>query len=597
MSAEAGDVYLCTPTTERGSKVFLSAGPKGKDFIYVRGNVVVVREAATPLKGFVYTEHPCKATAAAYAPSGNYICSGDEKGNVRIWDTTQEERKTKYEYRPLGGKISDVVWTEDSKRIVVGGDGSDTYARPFLWDSGSSCGDLAGAHIKKVNAVAMKMQRPYRVVTASEDYTVAFCHGPPFKKQAELKEAAGKYVNGVAYADDGSVFASCDAGGRVFIYDGKEGTFKGELKDGDSAHKGGVYGVSFGPTGQLMTASADKTVKIWDVAGMKLENTITIGTDLGAQQLGCLWMGEHLISVGLDGNINMLDAAGSAPKSVIQGHQSNVTALALDGAQYFAGGNDGSVCRVDQATSASTRLGNPHKTEVTDCIIDGDNLVTIGMDDNICFTPKGADALGAGTKLDSQPRCLAQAGGLVVVAASGHVFLFKGGNKVFTENISYEALACSISPNGAQVAIGGSDNKVHTYKVSGDTLVEDKVIDRKGPVLAVAYSPDGAWLASGDGNRQVIVYETGGYEAKYMRWKYHTSKITCLAWAPNSNQLASGSLDTNIFVWNMADELKRIKITAAHPVNNITALEWKDDNTLFSSGFDGCVRTFKVTSF
>ena len=46
MSAEAGDVYLCTPTTERGSKVFLSAGPKGKDFIYVRGNVVVVREAA-----------------------------------------------------------------------------------------------------------------------------------------------------------------------------------------------------------------------------------------------------------------------------------------------------------------------------------------------------------------------------------------------------------------------------------------------------------------------------------------------------------------------------------------------------------------------
>ena len=154
-----------------------------------------------------------------------------------------------------------------------------------------------------------------------------------------------------------------------------------------------------------------------------------------------------------------------------------------------------------------------------------------------------------------------------------------------------------MSPNGAQVAVGGADSKVHTYKVSGDTLVADTTIDRKGPVFAVAYSPDGAWLASGDSNRQVIVYETGGYEAKNMRWKYHTSKITCLAWSPDSSQLASGSLDTNIFVWNMGQELKRIKIQAAHPMNNITALEWKDDNTLFSCGFDACIRTFKITSF
>ena len=41
-------------------------------------------------KNFQYTEHQKRPTVAKYSPSGNYICSGDAGGNVRIWDTTQE---------------------------------------------------------------------------------------------------------------------------------------------------------------------------------------------------------------------------------------------------------------------------------------------------------------------------------------------------------------------------------------------------------------------------------------------------------------------------------------------------------------------------
>lgn len=47
----------------------------------------------------------------------------DASGKVRIWDTTQKEHLLKYEYNPISGKIKDIAWTEDSKRMAVAGDG------------------------------------------------------------------------------------------------------------------------------------------------------------------------------------------------------------------------------------------------------------------------------------------------------------------------------------------------------------------------------------------------------------------------------------------------------------------------------------------
>ena len=56
----------------------------------------------------------------------------------------------------------------------------------FLWDSGSSTGTLSNQR-KALNNCDMKQTRPYRLVTASEDFTVAFFEGPPFKFKSTLE--------------------------------------------------------------------------------------------------------------------------------------------------------------------------------------------------------------------------------------------------------------------------------------------------------------------------------------------------------------------------------------------------------------------------
>lgn len=51
------------------------------------------------------------------------VAPADVSGKLRIWDTTQKEHLLKYEYQPFAGKIKDIAWTEDSKRIAVVGEG------------------------------------------------------------------------------------------------------------------------------------------------------------------------------------------------------------------------------------------------------------------------------------------------------------------------------------------------------------------------------------------------------------------------------------------------------------------------------------------
>lgn len=55
-----------------------------------------------------------------------------------------------------------------------------SYAKCVTADTGNTVGDLEG-HYKSVNSVAYKPTRPFRIVTASEDFRTQFYEGPPFK--------------------------------------------------------------------------------------------------------------------------------------------------------------------------------------------------------------------------------------------------------------------------------------------------------------------------------------------------------------------------------------------------------------------------------
>lgn len=146
-----------------------------------------LRNLADPSQCDVYTEHSCAVQVAKYSASGFYIASADQAGKVRIWDTVNKEHILKNEFQPLSGTIKDLQWSSDSQRIVVGGEGREKFGHVFSADTGTSVGEIMGTS-KPINSVDFKSSRPFRCVVASEDNSICYFEGPPFKWKKTLNE-------------------------------------------------------------------------------------------------------------------------------------------------------------------------------------------------------------------------------------------------------------------------------------------------------------------------------------------------------------------------------------------------------------------------
>ena len=263
-----GNTFATLPRTQRGMPLVLGGDPKGKNFLYTNGNSIVIRDIENPSISDIYTEHSTMTTVAKYSPSGFYICSADQSGKIRIWDTTQKEHILKNEFQPFVGNIKDLAWSPDSQRIVVVGEGRERFGHVIMMETGTSVGEIAG-HSKTINSCDFRPSRPFRIITGSEDNFVGIYEGPPFKFKNQLEDHT-RFVQSVRYSPDGQLFATAGFDGKMFLYNANDYTKVGEFGTTKNAHGGGIYAVSWSPDGkQLLSASGDKTCKIWDVATLE----------------------------------------------------------------------------------------------------------------------------------------------------------------------------------------------------------------------------------------------------------------------------------------------------------------------------------------
>ena len=405
------------PRTTRGGFSVLGADPKGKNFLYVNGNSVFIRNIQEPFECDVYTEHATAVQVAKYSPSGFYIASGDQSGKIRIWDTTNKEHLLKNEFQPISGLVKDLQWSSDNQRIIVGGEGREKFGHVFSADTGTSVGEIMGTS-KPINSVDFKPTRPFRAVVASEDNSICYFEGPPFKWKNTLN-VHDRFVNVVRYSPNGERFASGGADGKLVIFDGKQGDKLYEITVQDSAssketpaHKGSIYSLCWDPTSKyVLTVSGDKTAKVWNVDEKKMVKEVKYGDQVDDQQVGCLWQGNFMLTVSLSGFINYLNPANilnggvdaSAIDKVVKGHSKSITALEIvnnSKASSISNANeplivsashDGLIIYWNSANGRmdsvkATNVGQ-HKNQVQSIKYDSasNQLVTCGLDDTVKF--------------------------------------------------------------------------------------------------------------------------------------------------------------------------------------------------------------------
>jgi len=537
---------------------------------------------------------------ARYAPSGFYIASGDVSGTVRIWDTTQAEHPLKIELRPLSGTINDLAWSDDSKRIVAVGEGKEKFGAAFFWDSGASVGEITG-HSKPITTVDFKQTRPYRVATGSEDFLVNWFEGPPFKYKFALRDHS-RFVNCVRFSPNGNLLVSVGQDKKGIFYDGKTGEKKHELS-AEGAHGGGIYAVSWSPDStKLLTASGDKTAKVWDAETGKVISTHTFGKETEDQQLGCIWQGDYLITMDLAGRLHYLDPNNpSKPTQTLLGHNKFVTAFAPNKANnsFYSGSYDATIVRWDTDSAATeTFSGKGHTNQINKMRVSGDDLVTAAMDNSVRFTSLSGKAYKEEDKigLDSpvQDIAVGNSSALAVAVTMNNIVVIRNKKVASQVAVGWSPKAVAISKDESEVLVGGEDNAIYVYGLSGSNLTQkSKLEGHRGPLTAIEYSNDGKLFASADKNRDIFVWDNATKAQKITGWVFHTARINSLAWSPDDSHLASGALDQNIFIWNISSPSTRIQIKNSH-YGGVNAVFWFDNNTVASAGQDCTIKTWAI---
>jgi len=512
-----------------------------------------------------------------------------------IWDLVGEDKVIKLDKQTIG-IIADMSWTDDSKRVAVGGQGREKMGECFLFDSGASVGEITG-HSGPITSLDLKQTRPYRLATGSEDFKMNWFEGPPFKYKASNTQHT-RYINAVRFSPDGSKLVTVGSDKKGFIYDGKDGNLIGELS-AEGAHTGSIFSVAWSPDSQrILTASGDKTCKIWSAEGKHLQTFNCFGADVSSQQLAVLWQGEDLISVSLQGTITHLDIHNPEhPRQIQLGHNHLISTVAYDVSsnKLYTADPTAFIIEWDVVTGRTLGFtGAPHSSAVTQVKVVGSTLVSISVDDTVKVTPLHSRSSPSGTALGSQPNGVDGREHVIVISAHDSIIVLEHENVVTKLPVKFEPTCIAISPDRTHVAVGAKlDHFIHVFSLEGGKLTEKYHIEgHRGEVSALAYSPDGRYLAVGDCNREVKVFE----ERKCISdgWVFHTSKIMSVAWSPDGTHIATGSVDSAVIVWSISEPAKRIHLKLAH-AGGVRGVVFVNSTTVVSVGEDCCMKSWALS--
>jgi WD40 repeat protein len=282
-------------------------------------------------------------------------------------------------------------------------------------------------------------------------------------------------------------------------------------------HTAEISGASFSPDGsRVVTASADRTARIWDArtgaelftlrGHTKYVNCASFSPD-----------GSRIVTASADQTARLWDASIGSELLALRGHTSGVNCASFgpDGSRIVTASTDGTVRLWDAGTGTEIRTLRAHAGGVTIASFsaDGSRIVTAGRDQ----TARIWDA-----NTGAQLRTVRGYRGEVTVAA--------------------------LSPNGTRIILCSQDKaaRVSDARTGASLLVLHGHVDF---VDSASYSPDGARIvtASRDGTARVWDARTG---TELLTLRGHMSELSSASFSPDGVRIVTASRDQTARIWD-----------------------------------------------
>ncbi|SCU89813.1 LANO_0D06524g1_1 [Lachancea nothofagi CBS 11611] len=602
------------PATERNFSTKLSYDKHSKCVAYGCGKSAFVRSLDSDFQ-VQFTGHgTAKVTVVRFRPlaGSNYLCSGDDQGRVIVWSWLHDEddrsneavtgtsTAIKSEFQVLSGPITDISWDMEGRRLCVVGEGRDKFGAFISWDTGNTLGELSGPS-KRVNACHIKLSRPMRCFTAGDDGACVFFEGPPFRFAASDRthHDQGKFIRDIKFSPGpGNYAVSIGSDRKIVSFDGRTGEFIKYVDDPEETIEGGFFALDWFDEGseshKFATSSADAVIRVWDIESGKCINKWSLEKTLAHQQVGVATISENqVVSVSLDGALNIFEIGQHSPIKTIEGHNKGITALSTG--PLASGSYDGRIVVWGSKGSQSAQMNN-YQTNTIAAIDNENGIATTSWDNTMQVSGEVKHTFAHQPKIASPYK-----GSMAVVSVENELDIVScdTGNVVTSKKLT--SIASAVNLGTKYVAVGyEQSNTIELFHVSDLSVSFTLSTTMRATPSCLALSPSERFLAVGDVMGKILLFDLETKAVKTSRWAFHSGKITSMAWRPLNEEdeeeedlIATASLDTHLMIYSVKKPMKNIKQLNAHK-DGVTCVAWDGRSTIFSGGADSCIKEWKL---
>ena len=543
--------------------------------------------------------------------------TGDKTGLLQSW------RLPIGSVKPLAGHAADIVQLRKAGNHLISL-GSDQSIHVHDIVTGQEL--KAIAHPVPVRDLTISPTDPNLLLTAGEDKTLRawnLADGANVGARPDLTDLP----NALTFMPDGKGIILGENGGRIrtlaypFTYefdDRPVGTHIAPLTSVARTAKSGF----------VLTASQDRTVRLWDpngapirayalfapvrqaviaetenrVAAVGIDNVLRLWGIDGAEQkvlpnvTGAIAFspdGKWLAYGGADNKLHLQPADFSAPERLVATHGGPIRTILFrpDNAQVLSGGADNVIKVADVASGAEVRTLAGHQAPVTSLSIsaDGKTLASGSEDKTVKLwnveagtpTANFAEATAPVLSVAITP----DASTVIAGAADNQLRVYRGG--------ILRATVPSPAPSGVAFTtdyqhflVGAGDNNLHFVSEREPRLIGQ----HGGPIRAVEVTKDGKTVISAADDTLVRTWDLA--TGKGMQGFAHTSPVTRLALHPNGTNVVTGENGGKVRVWEIANGTPGAMIAATPGVNSLSLSD--DGSIILFTTADGIVHQNKL---
>ncbi len=531
----------------------------------------------------------------AFSPDGKSLLSGATDGTVSIWNL---EAPTPVDLATETTGVAAVsAISPDGKLLATTGEINKRPAIVVRDVATSETKHLFLGHLAPITSLAFSVDNT-KLVSGSTDKT-ARVWSVAGGKFPEVATFAGheQAVSAVAFNANGAQVLSGSTDGVLKLWN-----VVGETEAmAFAGHTGAIVAVAMPPNNQPISASADKTVRVWNPADGKQLRAITAPAAVTAMSV--TREGARVAVASTDNKVHLHQVSDAKLLLSLEGHTAAIKTVAFsaDNSRLVTGGADN---RAVVWTSADGRLLEilPLESDLATAIY-GPDLTSVFLSD-----AKGglarqslrfALALPGFTKPISKVAWHPTA---ALAYATGEEGVVRGYNTTnasltFTANHGAPIHDLAIAPSGAQFATAGEDKLIKTFTATnGAPVAPTQLTGFTGPVKGVCYSADSTRvIGSGDvAIGELFVFSLANVGELEQSLVGHAASIAAVATIGDADErLISISADQSVRAW----QLLAIRRVAGHsqPINSLATVTTAPMQILSGSN-DGTVRHWNMTT-